>query len=58
MSKGTNERWRDMFSPSDLARYADAMDKHFATDLARWVSFGQSAQQSEPLTRSPERQWR
>jgi aryl sulfotransferase len=55
MNKGTNGRWRDVFSASDLARYADAVNKYFAPDLARWVSRGQSADQREQLTSSPER---
>lgn len=35
MNKGANGRWRDVLSPSDLARYADAVNKYFAPDLAR-----------------------
>jgi hypothetical protein len=35
MNKGTNGRWRNVFSPSDLARYADAVNRDFTADLAR-----------------------
>jgi aryl sulfotransferase len=47
MNKGKNGQWRDLFSSSDLARYADAVNKHFTPDLARWVSLGQTAEQNE-----------
>lgn len=55
MNKGKNGQWRDLFLSSDLARYADAVAKHFTPDLTRWVSLGQSAQ-NEQLAGLPERQ--
>ncbi|MGE0684554.1 MAG: sulfotransferase domain-containing protein [Candidatus Binatia bacterium] len=39
-NKGTNGRWRNVVSPSDLTRYEEAIDVHFPPDLAYWIEKG------------------
>lgn len=41
--KGTNGRWRNVFSTEDLTRYDVMVQAHFAPDLARWVAGGREA---------------
>jgi len=37
---GTNGRWREVFSPYDLARYDHLASTRFTPDLAHWVAHG------------------
>ena len=39
-NKGTNGRWRDVFSKADLARYEEKVKTDFSPELARWVEHG------------------
>jgi aryl sulfotransferase len=39
-NKGTNGRWRGVFSPADLARYDHLASTYFTPDLAHWVAHG------------------
>ena len=39
-NKGTNGRWRDVFSKADLARYEQKVKTDFSPELARWVGHG------------------
>jgi aryl sulfotransferase len=40
LNKGTNGRWRDVFSPEDLALYDAKVKSEFSPDLAQWIEFG------------------
>jgi len=39
-NSGTNGRWRDVFSPDDLAGYDHLVSTRFTPDVARWVAHG------------------
>ena len=43
MFKGTNGRWRDVLSESDLALYEAAKQKAMTPEAARWLESGESA---------------
>ena len=38
--KGTNGRWRDVLTDTDLALYAQAMQRTLSADCARWLEQG------------------
>lgn len=38
--KGTNGRWQDCVSKTDLARYDEEVRKHFSPALAKWIETG------------------
>jgi len=40
LHKGTNERWRDVVAPEDLALYEARARREFPPALARWVEHG------------------
>jgi aryl sulfotransferase len=40
INKGTNGRWRDIYSQEDLAAYDDRVKEEFSPELARWLEFG------------------
>ena len=42
-NKGTNGRWRGVFTPGDLTMYEAKTREKFAPDLAAWVSCGRRA---------------
>jgi aryl sulfotransferase len=39
--KGTNERWRDVLSPADVAKYEKAARENLPPDCARWLATGE-----------------
>jgi aryl sulfotransferase len=43
--KGTNGRWRDVLSESDLAAYDSAATTNLAPDLRRWVEHGREGRE-------------
>jgi aryl sulfotransferase len=49
LHKGTNERWRGVFSEEDLADYDTAVRAHFSPALAAWLEGGRLAG-GEPAT--------
>lgn len=40
LHKGTNGRWRDVFTPEDLALYDEKMTSEFSPELASWIESG------------------
>jgi len=40
---GTNNRWREIFTPGDLARYEQLVAQRFTPDQARWTARGRLA---------------
>lgn len=44
LHKGVNGRWRDIFSPEDLARYNARVKQEFSPELAHWIEFGRLGQ--------------
>ena len=40
INQGANGRWQGVFFPEDLERYQEAVERHFAPDLADWVANG------------------
>jgi len=40
LNKGTNGRWRDVFSPKDLAAYDEKVRQTFEPELAAWIEHG------------------
>jgi aryl sulfotransferase len=40
LHKGTNQRWRDVVAPADLARYDARVERELSPALARWVEHG------------------
>jgi aryl sulfotransferase len=40
LHKGTNQRWRDVVAPEDLALYAARTQRELSPSLARWVEHG------------------
>jgi aryl sulfotransferase len=42
LHKGTNGRWQDVVSSTDLARYDAQVKAFFTPDLAYWVANGRS----------------
>jgi aryl sulfotransferase len=41
--KGTNDRWRDVLGPAELAAYADAVARAVPPDCAAWLEGGRKA---------------
>lgn len=41
--KGTNGRWRDLLSPSQISSYENAAAESLAPDCARWLATGESS---------------
>jgi aryl sulfotransferase len=41
---GTNNRWREIFAPDDLARYEQLVAQRFTPDQARWIAYGRLAE--------------
>lgn len=42
LHKGTNQRWRDVVAPEDLARYEERVQRELSPALARWVEHGRA----------------
>jgi aryl sulfotransferase len=40
LNKGTNGRWRDVFSPGELALYDAACDRALSPDCRAWLETG------------------
>jgi len=40
LHKGVNGRWRNVFSPEDLALYDAKVKAEFSSELAHWIEFG------------------
>jgi aryl sulfotransferase len=41
--KGTNGRWRDVFTADELARYEQRLEEFLSADAIAWTIFGESA---------------
>ena len=41
--KGENGRWRDVFSPEELAQYKQVVARQMTPDAARWMTEGRRA---------------
>ena len=39
-NKGTNGRWRDVLTASDIARYEETARKEFGQECANWLATG------------------
>jgi aryl sulfotransferase len=50
LHKGTNDRWRDVLSESELARYDAAVAKFLAPEQSRWLEHGSLASGQRPET--------
>ena len=43
VNKGTNERWKDVLTPDELAMYDRAVARALTPDCARWLETGSLA---------------
>ncbi len=48
LHKGTNGRWRDVLTESELARYDEAVTKFLTPEQARWLEHGSLASGARP----------